>query len=127
MTLGITAVILRRMTKRTAISLPDRLYRDIERARERAGLDRSTWIQEAAGEYLRKHDEAAKIEAYFDGYRRIPDTDEDSRALAKAGIEALRSLDGPPEVTAHAEADRARRGLVGRRGQAPPRRRRLTR
>ena len=41
-------------SKRTAISLPDDLYRNIERARRRAKKDRSTWIQEAAEDYLRK-------------------------------------------------------------------------
>lgn len=114
------------MTKRTAISLSDKLFHEIERARKRAGVDRSKWIQEAAGEYLRRRDEDAKIEAYFEGYRRIPDTDEDFHAFEKAGIEALRSLDEPPEVSTRAEADRARRDLVGRRGQATTRRRGLT-
>lgn len=80
------------LTKRTAISLPDKLFRDIERARKRDGLDRSSWIQEAAAEYLAKRAEAAQVEAYFEGYRRIPDADDpDFKWAEKAGIEALRS------------------------------------
>lgn len=80
------------MTKRTAISLPDKLFRDIERARKRAGLDRSSWLQEAAAEYLAKRTKGARVEAYFDGYRRIPDTDDpDFEWAERAGIESLRS------------------------------------
>lgn len=60
------------MTKRAAISLPDDLYRRIERARKRAGKDRSSWLQEAASEYLSKRTRAEEIEAYFSGYERAP-------------------------------------------------------
>jgi metal-responsive CopG/Arc/MetJ family transcriptional regulator len=81
------------VTKRTAISLPDGLYREIERARKRAGKDRSTWLQEAASDYLVRRDRAAKIEAYFAGYERAPDTDEDITGPAKAALDDLKHLD----------------------------------
>lgn len=68
------------MTKRAAILLPDDLYRRIERARKRAGKDRSSWLQEAASEYLSKRTQTEEIEAYFSGYERAPLTpDEVSR------------------------------------------------
>ena len=60
------------MTKRTAISLPDDLYREIERARGRSKKDRSTWIQEAASEYLKKRTKAEEIEAWLSAYERVP-------------------------------------------------------
>lgn len=60
------------MTKKTAISLPDDLYRDIERARKRSGKDRSTWIQEAASEYLAKRSKQAEVEAWLTAYERVP-------------------------------------------------------
>ncbi len=60
------------MTKRAAISLSDELYRRIERARKRVGKDRSSWLQEAASEYLSKRTQAEEIEAYFSGYERAP-------------------------------------------------------
>ncbi len=68
------------MTKKTAISLPDDLYRDIERARKRSKKDRSTWIQEAASEYVRKRTKEQEEEAYFAGYERTPLT-ADERSL----------------------------------------------
>ncbi len=68
------------MTKKTAISLPDNLFRDIERARKRSKKDRSTWIQEAASEYLKKRTKEQEEEAYFAGYERTPISD-DERSL----------------------------------------------
>jgi metal-responsive CopG/Arc/MetJ family transcriptional regulator len=69
------------MTKRTAISLPDALYRDIERARKRSKKDRSTWIQEAASEYLKRRTEAEDVEAYFAAYERIPLSEDELAAI----------------------------------------------
>lgn len=70
MTTGYTPL----MTKKTAISLPDALYRDIERARRRAGKDRSAWIQEAASEYLKKRTKEEEIEAWLSAEERFPPT-----------------------------------------------------
>jgi metal-responsive CopG/Arc/MetJ family transcriptional regulator len=76
------------VTKKTAISLPDDLFREIERARKRSKKDRSTWIQEAASDYLKRKTMQEKVEAYFEGYRRVPDgEDAASIALEKAWLE----------------------------------------
>lgn len=69
------------VTKRTAISLPDALYREIERARRRAGKDRSGWLQEAASEYLKKHSKEEEVEAYFRAYERTPLTEDELSLL----------------------------------------------
>lgn len=79
------------MTKRTAVSLPDALFREIERARKRAKLDRSTWIQEAASEYLKRRSKEEEIEAYFSGYERAPLT-EDELSLLQWNAEHLDDL-----------------------------------
>lgn len=79
------------MTRRIAISLPDALFRQVERLRKRGRVPRSTWIQEAIGDYVRRTDEQALEEAYFDGYRRIPDgNDRDFIAIERAGIADLK-------------------------------------
>lgn len=70
------------VTKKTAISLPDDLYRAIERARRRSGRDRSTWIQEAASEYLKKRTKEQEIEAWLSAYEKVP-LSADERALSK--------------------------------------------
>lgn len=77
------------MTKRIAISLPDDLYQRMERARKRRRMPRSTLVQEAVSDYVRRTDEAELEKAYFDGYRRFPDDDEDFRAMEKAAIEDM--------------------------------------
>ena len=87
------------MTKKTAISLPDELFREIERARKRSNKDRSTWIQEAASDYLKRKTMQEKIDAYFEGYRRIPDGDDpDFLAMEKIGIEDAASDEEWPEA-----------------------------
>lgn len=71
----------RLVTKRTAISLPDDLYREIERARKRVGKDRSGWLQEAASEYLKKRSKEEEVEAYFRAYERTPLTEDELSLL----------------------------------------------
>ena len=88
----------KRVTKKTAISLPDELYRDIERARKRAGLDRSNWIQEAANEYLAKRTKADEIEAWLSAYERVPLTEDElalDRWKAKHWAELFAEESGP--------------------------------
>lgn len=91
------------MTKRTAISLPDDLFRRIEHARRRARKDRSTWIQEAASEYLKRKTRDEEIEAYFQGYERAPLTD-DELSLIRWSEEHVG--DAPGERTAPAARKR---------------------
>jgi predicted transcriptional regulator len=94
------------MTKKTAISLPDALFREIERARKRSKKDRSTWIQEAASDYLKRKTMQEKVDAYFEGYRRIPDgSDPDFSAMEKIGIEDAASDEEWPEAPDDAQGD----------------------
>lgn len=81
------------MTKRIAVSLPDDLFRRMERVRKRRRVPRSRLVQEAVGDYVQRTDEHALEQAYFEGYRRIPDGDDpDFIAIERAGIESLRRL-----------------------------------
>jgi metal-responsive CopG/Arc/MetJ family transcriptional regulator len=78
------------MTKRIAISLPDDLYKRMERVRRSRRVPRSRLVQEAIGDYVGRTDEAELERAYFEGYRRFPDDDEDFRAMERAAIEDMR-------------------------------------
>jgi hypothetical protein len=61
--------------------------RALDGSRKRSKKDRSTWIQEAAADYLKRKTMQEKIDAYFDGYRRIPDGDDpDFIAMEKASL-----------------------------------------
>ena len=83
------------MTKRAAISLPDQLYSRMERDWKSRRVPRSRWVQEAVREYLARRDEARDVEAYFEAYRRFPETGEEFRAFEQAAIEDLKK-GGPP-------------------------------
>jgi len=93
------------VTKRTAISLPDDLFREIERARKRSRKDRSSWIQEAATEYLKHRSKEEEIEAYFAAYERIP-PNEDELSLERWKEEHLAELFADADVTERSEKGR---------------------
>jgi Arc/MetJ-type ribon-helix-helix transcriptional regulator len=79
------------VTKRIAVSLPDELFRRMERVRKGRRVARSKLVQEALGEYVERRDEQTLEKAYFDGYRRIPDGDDpDFVEIERAGIEDLK-------------------------------------
>jgi len=94
LTLDNTFVILLGMKKqtatRTSTTFPPDLWRGIESDRKRRGVARSRWLQEAAREYLTRHNEAERESRYFAGYEAIPETDDDFQGVARLGAEALR-------------------------------------
>ena len=98
-------VILSEVTTKTAISLPDDLFREIERARKRSKKDRSTWIQEAASEYLKKRTQAEEEEAYFSAYERVP-LSEDELAFDRWKSEHLAELFGEARANRSARKKR---------------------
>lgn len=93
------------MTKRVAISLPDDLFDDMERARSREGLDRSSWLQALIRERFKGRTRAEKIARYVEGYRRFPETADD---LAWADA-AARELFAPERPEHAPSVRRARR------------------
>jgi metal-responsive CopG/Arc/MetJ family transcriptional regulator len=77
---------------RTSTSFPSDLWRGIESDRKRRGVPRSRWLQEAAREYLARHNETEREARYFAGYQAIPDGDDvDFKATERAAIEDLRN------------------------------------
>ena len=77
------------MTKKTAISLPDDLFRDIERARKRSKKDRSTWIQEAAA-FCTAQD------PQLDLYGALPNDRRSSQPIVFQRRPAIRNADEAP-------------------------------
>ena len=65
------------MTRRIAVSMPEPMYADMERAREAAGQDRSSWVQQAIADRLERERKAADIAAYIRGYQLHPETEEE--------------------------------------------------
>jgi metal-responsive CopG/Arc/MetJ family transcriptional regulator len=83
--------VKRQTATRTSTSFPSDLWRGIEDDRKRRGVPRSRWLQEAAREYLARHNDAELEARYFAGYQAIPDNDEDFKAIARIGAETLRN------------------------------------
>ena len=61
------------MTRKHAISMPDDVYRRLERVRRAQKLSRSAAIQGALDSWLHEHEQACLAEVYVEGYRRIPE------------------------------------------------------
>lgn len=79
------------MTKRIAVSLPDDLFRRMERVRKKQRVPRSRLVQKAVGDYMQRTDEETLEKRSFDGYRRVPDGDDpDFVAIERIAIEDLR-------------------------------------
>jgi len=76
------------VVKRIAVSMPEPMYLDMERARDLAGKDRSAWVQGAIADRLQQERRAADIAAYIRGYTEQPEDEEEfawSDAAAKVG------------------------------------------
>lgn len=76
------------MVRRIAVSMPEPLYVDMERARGAAGQDRSAWVQQAIADRLRRERRETDIAAYIRGYELHPDGEEEaawSEAAMKVG------------------------------------------
>ncbi len=83
--------------KKVAISMPEPMFREMERARRRKTTDRSTWVREAIGERLSRERQDADAAAYVRGYQLHPETSEEvamAEAAARALFEALDAEDG---------------------------------
>lgn len=72
-------------TTKVAVSLPEPLYRAVERARRSARKSRSAVVQEALRDWLRRGVQADLVREYEAGYRARPEGRADvEEALATA-------------------------------------------
>lgn len=65
---------------KVAVSIPDALYRAVERARLRARKSRSAVVQEALRDWLLRGTQAELIRDYEAGYRARPEGPVDAEA-----------------------------------------------
>jgi metal-responsive CopG/Arc/MetJ family transcriptional regulator len=63
-----------RSAAKIALSLPDDLFREVERIRKKRGKTRSALVQEALRLWLRRDTEAALVREWEEGYRRLPES-----------------------------------------------------
>lgn len=74
---------------KVAVSLPEPLYRALERARRRTGKSRSALMQEALREWLRRGVEADLLRDYEAGYRARPEGERDAEAALATAVALL--------------------------------------
>ena len=78
---------------KVAVSIPDPLYRAVERARLRARKSRSAVVQEALRDWLRRGTQAELVRDYESGYRARPE----GRGDAEAALATASALFGDDE------------------------------
>ncbi|HEV8641043.1 MAG TPA: ribbon-helix-helix protein, CopG family [Methylomirabilota bacterium] len=78
---------------KVAVSIPDDLYRILERVRRARGKTRSAAIQEALRHWLDHEAQRALVREYEAGYRRKPEGRREVKAAEAAAIRLLAAED----------------------------------
>lgn len=65
-----------------AVSMPDSVLAEVEKARKQSGESRSEFLRRAAETVIREDQERDWDRQYIEGYRRMPETEEDHPFLA---------------------------------------------
>lgn len=78
---------------KVAVSIPDELYRAVERARRKSGRSRSAVMQDALRQWLEHQDEALLVREYEAGYRRKPEGKREVRSARAAAVRLLATTD----------------------------------
>ena len=83
-----------RTAAKIALSLPEELFREIERVRKKRGTTRSALVQHALRSWLRQQSEATLVREWEEGYRRMP---ENSGEVSGAEMTARFAIDPEDE------------------------------
>jgi metal-responsive CopG/Arc/MetJ family transcriptional regulator len=78
-------------SKKVTISLPDDLFRELERVRRIQKQDRSGWVQHVVSEAIARERKAEKDRAYVESYRNDPETPEEIAEAMALAIAAFRA------------------------------------
>lgn len=82
-----------RVATKVAVSIPDDLYRAIEKARRRSGKSRSAVMQDALRHWLQHQAQVALVREYEAGYRRRPESRREVKAAQAAAVRLLATED----------------------------------
>lgn len=72
-----------------AISLPDEVFRRIERERRHRGESRSEFLRRTVETYFHQKQERQAVEQYVKGYRQHPETEQELGWVAAASQAVL--------------------------------------
>jgi len=82
-----------RPAAKVAISIPDDLYRAVERVRRTTGRSRSAVLQDALRHWLEHQAQAGMVREYVAGYQRRPESAREVRAAEAAAVQLLSADD----------------------------------
>jgi len=80
---------MRSLATKVAVSIPDDLYRAIERARKKSGRSRSAVVQDALRFWLEQQRDAVLVREYEAAYRRNPESRREVKAAEAAAVRLL--------------------------------------
>jgi metal-responsive CopG/Arc/MetJ family transcriptional regulator len=82
-----------KLATKVAVSLPEDLFRAVERVRRRSGRTRSAILQEALRHWLWRQREALLVGQYEAGYRAKPESRREIEAAAATAQDLFSSRD----------------------------------
>ena len=71
---------------RLTVTLPREKYERIEKEKNRRGLNRSAFINQAIDSFFQKEDEAEKDKKYVAGYKEKPENTAEISAMMKVSV-----------------------------------------
>jgi metal-responsive CopG/Arc/MetJ family transcriptional regulator len=74
---------------KVAISLPEHVLKAIEKERKASGESRSEFFRRAAEQLLKQEQESKAAETYIRGYRVMPESAEEVKAVHRSGVVLL--------------------------------------
>jgi metal-responsive CopG/Arc/MetJ family transcriptional regulator len=75
-------------SKKVTISLPEDLFKQLEKMRRAKKLDRSTWVQEAVSDAIKRERRAEMDRAYVESYRNDPEEVDEKEIAMLASLAA---------------------------------------
>ncbi|MBU2495216.1 MAG: ribbon-helix-helix protein, CopG family [Candidatus Omnitrophica bacterium] len=72
---------------RLTVTIPREKYERIEKEKNRRGLNRSAFVNQAIDSFFQKEDEAEKDKKYVAGYKKKPENRAEVEALTKSSAE----------------------------------------
>jgi metal-responsive CopG/Arc/MetJ family transcriptional regulator len=76
---------------KVTMSIPDELYKHVEKARKKEGKTRSAVMQDALRYWLKQQEQMALVQQYQAGYRKKPESRSEVRAATAAAVQLIAS------------------------------------